>query len=780
MHLPTTLSLLILGQTLLLSTLLAQSAPLPSERLLLAEGLYKRAFYKEAIPELRSLIQSGDLSTERQAQLSLYLADALTQTQQSEAAIPLLQVLVTQSAQPAARDAIRLQLARAYLQTNQPNQAITQIQAITESLAQDLIPTKLDCLAQSYRQLGRLTEAIDTYKKLAASSKPHFIQASFQAAELLAKDPTDKQAIRDATGIYYDLSLQATDPQQAAQALGAAAMLTYTTQHFTESARLHIELARKHPQQFQQMTLVRSAIWSCIKANRLLDAQSLLHTFTHTSDLPADEKLYIQATIARQVQKYPEATIAYQQLISTYPQSTLIPYVATEWVNMLYATQDYDTLTKQGLTLVDQAPIEQRESLLVMILDGMITLKRQDQAIDLANRITQTYPTSSLLPTIAYRIAWMQLTNHAYPQAAKALLKLVADHPKSPLVPEALYSAAYAWAQAEQFAQSNAVIATITTTYPSAPSYLQALFLKANNEIRLDQPARAAATLDEYLSKSPQNKDAAQAYYLRAMLYFGSSDFHLAITTFKKAHTLGLPFAQAQEAAIKLAQAYYHIKAYEQAADTLLPLINAAQINTIPISYLAWVASFWIEQGKFVEAETVTRSMLKQATDPADIGLTYYYLGTINEKQGNKASALDAYMQAIAHAPQSPSLSDVQASIALADLLLQDEPSTAKSHYLRVLTRTQSTQDPQLNRSRALAYQGLAILAQKEGDKQAALRYNMNLIILFDDDHIVPAAFKRAIELVATQAERDQLLAELKQRYPQSTPPRHPPTDRHL
>ena len=73
--------------------------------------------------------------------------------------------------------------------------------------------------------------------------------------------------------------------------------------------------------------------------------------------------------------------------------------------------------------------------------------------------------------------------------------------------------------------------------------------------------------------------------------------------------------------------------------------------------------------------------------------------------------------------------------------------------------------------ARAQAYAGLAAACAALGDADGALRANMALIIFFDDEALVPGAFRAAIATLEAQGlagEAKALREEFAQRYPEA------------
>jgi tetratricopeptide (TPR) repeat protein len=89
--------------------------------------------------------------------------------------------------------------------------------------------------------------------------------------------------------------------------------------------------------------------------------------------------------------------------------------------------------------------------------------------------------------------------------------------------------------------------------------------------------------------------------------------------------------------------------------------------------------------------------------------------------------------------------------------------------YLNDAATRASSQD-QLS-WRARAYASLARLAERNNDREGALRYYMSVSILFNDTVLVPACMKKAITILDALDRKEEAKAmrdELKSRFPET------------
>lgn len=754
---------LSLGMVLTMSTIIAAE----NERLLLADGLYERAFYTDAISEYQQVLKDTTLTESQRKSAQSNLADSLSQTGRATEAIAIYQSLLS-VCDETTRNMLHLRLATAYLSAKQPQEALSLLQTITDTLDPQFKPLHRYSLAIAYEQLDRDDDAIEQYRALTSPTNDYSEASMMRLADLLGMRTQDAAAVREATGYYFDIAIKSKDPQRAIEAYAAAAILTYTTGHYDESARLHMALFRKNPQALKARKLDRSAAWACIKANRYSDAALFVQMPEAESSLEPDERLYLTATLSRQLKQTSKAEAAYQKLIVDYPASQFLPYACSEWLTLLYTSGDYAGFLKRAPSFLDRVPKADLEFLFRLQMEAAVAMEQDALASETALRMTRAFPQGAWTPVAHYKLAWLIQKQGELAQAAEAYAAIVTTYPHTEIAPEALYASAYCFATLKQYDKAQQALSSLLVDYPKSKQIPAALLLKAGNELRQQQTPRATTSLEELIERFPEAPQTAEAQYLLGLVYFNQKAFTEALALLKNACDRGLPYEQATEAAIKQAQALYHLNRQSEAAELLQKILGAKQMESLSPSYLCWLVDFWLERNDPVAAELAATQLVRSAKEPADRVLAYLYKGRLAEARGEKASAIDAYTQAIDCAGEQPSVADAEVALNLGRLLFQQrELASAEANLQRTVSLT-ATQDIQSRRLRAEAYALLAELTEADNRPDEALRYNMSLIILFDDKILVPPAFIRASKLVASEPERLQLLAELKTRYPDS------------
>ncbi len=741
-----------------------------SERLLLAEGFYRRNMFDLAAPEYKAALAEPELPGNQKPAILYRLAECQRRTGRIPEAKETYISLV--KAYPADENAhrARLQLALFMLEAGQTPQALK----LLEALRADYIPAEIrDAaayhLAATFEQTGNDEEAIRRYEAIAGEKSDYAEYASMRLAWLCSRK-ADPENIRKATGIYHHIALNSKDPNRIAQALAAAAQLAYAGNHWDESATLFLRLREQSPDLLLTENLSLPAAWACYRSGRMAQAQSIAETALAAPDpkLP-DQLLYLIANTARSLAQTTQAHTAYTRLIKTCPQSPFAPAAHYEQLLLLYSEGRYADFLTLAKTF-ENPPPESADRLLRMQLEAATQLDRTDDAVSFASRLIQTHPDSPLAPDAAYRLAWLYQKQEKWELAADAYRNLATRWPQSPEAAKACYAAAICMSRAQKPDAMLQELATLLTRYPDDPLAPDALLLKAREEIAAARYPIAAATLDELIRRFPQSPHIPQALFWRGTLFRQTQDFGSAQDYLDRAIRAGLPRETEIEAQLQRGHALQQLKRDQEAAALLQPLIDLKTHEKIDTPKLRWLTEFQMQTQNWPLALKAAQAFHAAAQTPADRQLALLYLARVNTALDQKATAIESLRQAQALARTTPTAAAGEIGLRLGELYAQaGDDASAKDAFTWSAAQAST---PAQRTIRARAIEALALIAQRQNRLEDALRLNMSLIILYDNDALIPPAISRSIALLDTlnrPDERRELIAELIARYPQST-----------
>jgi len=236
-------------------------------------------------------------------------------------------------------------------------------------------------------------------------------------------------------------------------------------------------------------------------------------------------------------------------------------------------------------------------------------LGETDQALSLYQSVAETYPESRLAPEALFEAGLLRYQQERYGAAAAFFRSITRDHPNAARIGDAYYwlgnayladesldraLTAYdkateydaapasllvevrfqkAWAQYEdeRYAEAAPEFMSLVESAPSTERGRAALFWGADSHYRQGNYARARSLFTRYLKENPEGEKAAGARYALAWTYFKQNQYQAAARNFRQfldtypGGDEDIPYEQ--DARLRLADAYYALKRYEDAVE---------------------------------------------------------------------------------------------------------------------------------------------------------------------------------------------------------------------
>jgi tetratricopeptide (TPR) repeat protein len=145
----------------------------------------------------------------------------------------------------------------------------------------------------------------------------------------------------------------------------------------------------------------------------------------------------------------------------------------------------------------------------------------------------------------------------------------------------------------------------------------------------------------------------------------------------------------------------------------------------------------------------------------------YTIQGRLYRKKGQRDPAMKAFADALATG--ATTVYGTEASLGLGEMYSDINKHEEALAYLNDAATRASSQE-QIS-WRARAYAALARHAERNNDREGALRYYMSVSILFNDAVLVPTCMKKAIAILDALGRKDEAKAmrdELKSRFPEA------------
>lgn len=748
-------------KALLLALLAAYAAPAWADgaRLAFADGLARRGLHAQAVREYEAILQEDPAADDARYALAVSL-EALGRDAEALTLYRDLAGRLAGERQAAARLRLALALRRADPRSDEARRLL---EAVATGPAADAVrQASLLNLGLCYADLGRAKDAASVLRRVAADG-PCAPQAKAALAALaLAQGDADQ-----AWALHREAIAQAPEagrPAAAAAAFAAA----FAAQAWPQAAAF----AQSAGQAGLADAAGRdAAAYAALRAQRPEEARAWLEAAKRAAPAPTPGRLVLEGAVAEALGDAPGALTAYERILSEFPQAPGAPAAAHAMLALRAKAGDPADFLRAWGRVSDRLSPESRAALEPFRLDAAIRAKDAPQARAAAAWLMENAP-AELAADAGYRLGWFEQQSGDAARAGETWLRTAERWPGAPAAGRAAYAAAYAFTQARD-ADRAARALDLALASGDAGVAADALSLRARNALAENDAAGAAAALDEYLSRFPQGQGAAEAAYLRGLIFFNARDFQAAEGRFAQALAADgaggvtpLDHARRTDAAMRRAQSLHALGRGDEAAALLQPIVALKDAQGLAPAYLAWLAEFRAGRGEWAQSEAAARALAGRGGEARAWGNVL--LGRAAEAQGRRATALAAYEAALAAGGGAHGAS---AALGVGRLRAAGGEQEAAREAFALAAERADTATAEGQAARAQAYAGLAAACAALGDADGALRANMALIIFFDDEALVPGAFRAAIATLEAQGlegEAKALREEFAQRYPEA------------
>lgn len=357
----------------------------------------------------------------------------------------------------------------------------------------------------------------------------------------------------------------------------------------------------------------------------------------------------------------------YKIVAKQSPKSRLAPEALFEAGLLRYEQQQYDSAAAFFRSITRDHPDAARiGDAYYWLGNAYLANERLDRALDAYNKAT-SYDTApqSLLVEVRFQKAWAQYEDGRYKQAAPIFLSLAENAPETDRGSAALF-----WGGDSRYQQGN---------YSGA----RALFLR-------------------YLENYPEGDKAAGARYALAWTYFKQNQYKAAAQHFRtfldsyQGQDQDIPYAQ--DARLRLADAYYALKRYEDAVEvyrrsdesasdyalyqsgealnyagrvdeairSLDRLVENHPNSTWRPEALYRLATIHFQQQNYETADSTYRRLMSEYPDHQLAPKAQYGIGDSRYNAGEMEEAVAAYRTVLEKYPNSPSAGEAASSLFFA------------------------------------------------------------------------------------------------------------------
>lgn len=719
----------------------------------LADGLYARGMYELALREYTAL--EGQPGLTNREVLLYRMAESLRHLGRSgEARARYTEILTGYPESGYARRAA-LRQAEDALQAGRYAEVVDLLARPGDRTVEpELRPAWRYFLAHAHHQLQQPGPAEPLYRRLLREDggSPY---APFARLELAALIQARNPSAPEVTSLLQETADAAPDTPAGRQAVARLAVVLYERKEYAGSADAYAALAQRDPA--QAATVRVASAWAHFKAGRWPATLELTAT---ASDA---DSLYLQANALRLLDRPEEALRIYPRLVEQYPQHELADSARYESAVLHLDRKEYAQARQLAAAIKPTA--ERGEEVRWLQAEAARGAGARDEALDHYDRLVRDFPAGARAGAARFQAAQLVQEAGRWEEASQRFRAVAGDPACRAWAGEAWYASAYARQQLGQLEEAIRDWTHLEEAAPDFPSLDEVLYARAHAEAEVGRPAEARVQWERLLARFPKSRRGPEAHYRLGMLLELEDKWEAAEYHYRLATRGPLDPALARRIEFRRVAALQRQGRNDESAEALNQLLARDSAPAeVPAALLDWLARWNAQQQRWPEAERA--SVLLAGQGGAWIPLGWYQAGLAREAQGRSEEARTAYRQV----PAEPATREsVDAAYRLGRLAAQAGDA---AEARRALTQAaEQADDESLADLRARSYLALAGVAEQEGKAEEALRMLLSVALLYDDPELTPEALYRAavhLHGLGRNAERDQTLQELKQRYPGS------------
>ncbi len=735
------------------------------ERLLFANGLYRRGLHEMALPEFQAIL-ADPAATNMMDIAAFRIGECYRQLGQTNEAAEAYAKLVTDF--PASSFVPRAMFRKAELdwQAGRLRDAATQFQKLVAlDPGAELESGALYHLALCQNGLDRFADAQKSLRRLVKShpDSPYADFGRLLLADLLLQD---EPASPDAVMLLDDIAASPETPALGAEALAKVALVHYRAGRHTDAAKAFADLASRYPDSpWTDRTRLESG-WSFLLAGQTEAARNMVKLgkeAVSNNDLPA--WLYLSANIERRDGKDTDALKQYEELLATAPGHELASAAAYEASGIAWHLGKH----KKVLELAPKArgSTDREVPLLWMEASSFQALGEQSKAQAAFTRITSEFPASDRAAAAAYQLALMQANDGAFVQAAETFAAIADNRANESLSADARMAEGVAWQKAGRQAEAAVAFAKLIKDHPRYPLLDEAYMGQARAEMEIGRKADAAKSLGAVIGSSTNQRFLAEANYLLGTLAEEEGRHAEANKAYDRALDNKPAPALVRQIQFRRVAVLQRQNRNDEAAALMNTLVRDGSGDQLPPTLLEWLSRWNLEEKSYADAAAAARLLAAQGGNDGWKLLGHYIAGTAERELGNTAAAKQEFELAAAINLNAREAIDAVYQLGLLALAGQ-QPEAAIESFKRAADRAGSDATMDI---RARCYLQLGIAHEALQQWSEAARFYLGVGVLFDDPVLTPESLYRAAGALEAQqkpGQRDQVLTELKQRYPGS------------
>lgn len=732
-----------------------------AERLLeAADGFYARRMYDLAVPEYeRFLIRFPERGTPGRDRALFRLAECHRALENDLAARENYERLLREFERGEFVGAAAFRMAETLYGEQRYHGALANFRLAAENAKdEDVRLTARYYEARCQENIGRKKEAFEIYEQIAAKEGENpFREFAMLALANRAQEENDPD---EALKRYREVSEVARRQPVRAEAMVKAGEILYKRGDKAEALELFQKAA----------TLPEAGEWAAAGKLGALrgayednDYEAVLAQADKTlENLPREaraEALMIVANSQRQLEKFPEARVTYEQIIQDFPSSEHARAARFQRLVCLYSSNDENTIAEIDAFLQRTADPKERNQANLLKAEKLLAEERYEEAARLYDALQPAEFADHIKKDIAYKLGWCHARAGNNVAAALAYGRFAEGYPDDKRAPTAVVQKGMALQREGKLQEALAEYDILIDKYADSRERELALQQKAIVLGQQQKMKEMRETFEQLLKEYPETAAAGQANFWLGWADFEEKNYAAAVEKLEKARELDAA-NYGQRATLRLLMAQYYLENRDGVAAELERIEQA----NVPPEILLWLGRRYLDDGESKKALSVLKR-LAGSEHIAAYPEAYLLLARAQVGEKEWAGALentDAYLKT-ARDPVTRADGLLVRAYAMEGLGRYDDATALAEETMLLQPEGQRNADARIL---------LADILAAKGRSEEAARAYMTVALLYEDSEITPRALRRAADAfrkAGLKVEAEKALKNLQARFPEDS-----------
>ncbi|MEY2720298.1 MAG: hypothetical protein RLZZ273_1664 [Bacteroidota bacterium] len=630
---------------------------------------------------------------------------------------------------------VRLAMGFGFLNTNRPDSALLQYDAVISSNVPEDSEIRHQALLYrgvSLLRLARGNEAEQLFTSLSVQAgypyKPHALievgqalyereeyeraQKSFDRAEREAQDASvilraqimsgscllQRQQWAKAAVVFEraERLAESSDPQRVLQRdeylavarLHRGISLAQTNQESAAIAAL-TDFLGNHPKDHRRDEATFWLAEAMYRENLLKNAQELYEEIVKrfTASPRREEAMYGLAWTFFRRRDFTKSSKAFEDLITSFPQSRYVIEAMVRRADGLYishqfraaATQYEQAFQRGGGS--EEAQYAGFQAGNAAYRDGDF-----DRARQFMRSFVQRHPNSRLADDALYLIGWIAFQQQDDAGAIREFERLLQAYPDADHAVKALYTIADAHFNTGSYETSIQTYRRVMAQYPSHPLAMESA--KSLQEVLVGQGRtdEALAVLDTLIGLNPESVAAEDFTWSKAQIFYSGRNYSTAATELS-AYLKKYPSAQRKDEALYLlGKTYLGMNDVPQAVASFRELESSYAASAYVQTSRLDLAYYYASNANMSASDSIYAIVrVKHAFDTAAASTAGYEMAEHARMRGDTASAIELYRSTADRYPTA--VNGAQARYKLAQLYRKAHTMDSARYHLQLLAQ---------------------------------------------------------------------------------------------